>query len=291
MIETINNFIEKTKDLKVLVVGETIIDQFFKVSYEGQSMKSFCPVFKEFEDSREDQEGGVLAIANHVKDFVASVDLITNEKEEIIKTRFVDIQSGQKHIELNKFHLKPREPKHIKTSDYDVVIVADFGHGFCDHITLDDGFFLMCQTNSNNFGFNRVSKWKHNQKSGVCIDLREASLQVNKKIEDPTEEDLKYLYNYEINANNLFVTLGKRGSAFTDGNQIHFQNSFRSKIVDTIGAGDTYLAFTALLTAIDMPFEKGMVVPSLAASLSTTWLCNEQHVTKEKLLSHANKIV
>ena len=40
----------------------------------------------------------------------------------------------------------------------------------------------MCQTNSNNFGFNRLSKWKSYKKQSVCLDLREASLQINERI-------------------------------------------------------------------------------------------------------------
>ena len=35
--------------------------------------------------------------------------------------------------------------------------------------------------------------------------------------------------------------------------------------------------------------ENKLMIPSLAASLSTTWLCNEESVTREKLLDYANQ--
>ena len=44
--DLIIDFINKTSKLKVAIIGETIIDEFISVSYEGQSMKSVCPVLK-----------------------------------------------------------------------------------------------------------------------------------------------------------------------------------------------------------------------------------------------------
>lgn len=285
-VETIKTFIDQVKDLKVLVIGETIIDEFVDVSYEGQSMKSICPVFK-LEGGKVIQQGGAQAIANHLYDFVKSVDVITNTSNEIVKTRYIDISDKKKHVEINKFDTEKFKEIHVNTNEYDVVIVADFGHGFCDKLTITDGFHLMCQTNSNNFGFNRISKWKSSRKKSVCIDLREASLQINKKISAPREHDILEMFNYELNTDNLFVTTGRSGSTYTDGKSFTSQSSYKTEVLDTIGAGDTYFAFASLSAAVN--FSDKLLVPSLAASLSTTWLCNEKSVTKQLLLNHATK--
>ena len=101
-LKIINSFINQVKKLKILVVGETIIDEFIDVSYEGQSMKSICPVFK-LEENKVIQQGGAQAIANHLYDFVKSVDVITNTNYEIVKTRYIDINDKKKHVEINKF--------------------------------------------------------------------------------------------------------------------------------------------------------------------------------------------
>src|SRR3954469_11236680 len=102
-------FLEQTfrqiAHLRVLVVGETIIDEFVNVSYEGQSMKSFCPVFK-LESGKTVQQGGAQAIANHLYDFVKEVKVITNTNNEIVKTRYVDVGDKKKHVEINKFDIK-----------------------------------------------------------------------------------------------------------------------------------------------------------------------------------------
>lgn len=287
----IEHFINSVSNLRVAVVGETINDEFVEVVYEGYSMKSFCPVFRLVEGSPKlVQQGGAAAIAGHLKDFVKHVELVSNRGGEIVKTRYVDTFDKKKHTEINRFDKSGFGPIKIDTSDYDVVIVADFGHGFCDQLEINDGFHLMCQTNSNNFGFNRVSKWKMHKKKSVSLDLREASLQMNKSIDGFKQEDFLELFNYEINAEHMFVTLGRAGSLYTDGNRIVRQASFKSHIIDTIGAGDTYFAFCSMLASLDGNM-KDLAVPSLAASLSTTWLCNEKSVTKENLLDYANRFV
>ncbi len=287
----LSDFIDKTRKLNVLIIGETIVDEFIYVNYEGQSMKSICPVFKLESREKIVQQGGAAAIFNHLKEFVKSVNFITNTNNEIVKTRYVDINDNKKHVEINKFDTASFPVINVDTKDYDIVIVADFGHGFCDKLTINDGFHLMCQTNSNNFGFNRISKWKSYKKKSVCVDLREASLQVNKRIHFNQPDELLELFNYEMKTENLFLTLGQSGSVYTNGKEIIKQKKYESEIVDTIGAGDTFFTFACLVSAIPHDnIENIMRIPALAASLSTTWLCNEKSVTQNSLLKYADKL-
>jgi bifunctional ADP-heptose synthase (sugar kinase/adenylyltransferase) len=291
--EKVASFIDAVKDLRVCVIGETIIDEFIEVKYEGQSMKSFCPVFRYADDgNRREQEGGALAIANHLRDFVQKVDLVSNTEREIVKTRLIDRDDQKKHVEINKFDQGNFEAIEIDPGQYDVVIVADFGHGFCTELKVNGRFHFMTQTNSNNFGYNRMSKWKAFPKKSACLDLREASLQVNRKTDFSEPGAIRELYHYEIGAEKLFLTLGKQGSVYYDGANYVRQPVFKFDVVDTIGAGDTFFAFAALASEITFEDIKDvMVIPSLAASLSCTWLCNEEAVTRDKLLAHANRFV
>lgn len=285
--ELTRDFIDKCADLRVAVIGETITDEFIEVIYEGHSMKSFCPVFRFAENtSAQVQSGGAAAIAGHLRDFVKSVELISNDPRDVVKTRYIDASDKKKHVEINRFDRSKFKEVTVNTKDYDVVIVADFGHGFCDKLRINDGFHLMTQTNSNNFGFNRMSKWKALRKKSVTLDLREASLQMNRAIRGDADDDIRALYNYEINSDHMFVTLGSSGSLHADGKSIARQQSFKSRIVDTIGAGDTYFSFCCVQAHLQDNISE-MIVPSLAASLSTTWLCNEKSVTKQMLLDYA----
>lgn len=286
-MKLISDFTEKAKKLSVLVVGETITDEFIKVIYQGQSMKSFCPVFQLVNEEAEQQLGGAYAIYRHLKDFVGKIDLLSNDPEEIVKTRYIDRATGEKHIEFNRFNLKNKKEIQVDTAKYDVVIVADFGHGYCDYLTINDGFHLMCQTNSHNFGFNRISKWKGKRKKSICIDLREASLQLNQRVSECSDQFIRELYSYELFTEGLFVTTGKEGSVFANEKDIFRHGSYKTEIVDTIGAGDAFFGFSTLCSALEL--QDKLTIPSLAASLTTTWLCNEFNVTPEKLINHANK--
>ena len=286
----ISEFIEKSKNLKVAVIGETIIDEFIYVEYQGMSMKSHCPSLS-LKNKSERQIGGAAVIANHLKDFVKDVELISNNNNEIVKTRYLESFESKKHVEINKYQTDDFGEIKINSSDYDLVIIADFGHKFCDNIIIDDGFHLMCQTNSNNFGFNRVSKWNHKNKKSVCIDKREASLQLNKNVDFLDHTDIKDLYNYELNTNDLYVTLGSMGSLHYDGKNISKTNSFKTKIVDTIGSGDTFFAFACLTSHLGYKDEEKLIIPSLAAAISTTWLCNAENLTKQKLKNYEDRII
>lgn len=292
--QSVQRFVEAVSGLRVCVIGETIIDEFIEVKYEGQSMKSFCPVFRYAENGmgRSEQMGGAAAIANHLKAFVQKVDLVSNTNREIIKTRLIDRDDHKKHVEINKFDVSDFNPISIDPSAYDVVIIADFGHGFCDKLEVNGKFHFMTQTNSNNFGYNRMSKWKASAKKSACLDLREASLQLNHKTDFGSPKIVKELYNYELGADKLFLTLGRKGSIYYDGASYIHQPMFQAEVVDTIGAGDTFYAFACL--AAEVPpasMEEIMQVPALAASLSCTWLCNEQAVTPEKLKQHAARFI
>lgn len=122
------------------------------------------------------------------------------------------------------------------------------------------------------------------------MDLREASLQVNKRISNPSENDILEIYNYELNTSDLFVTSGREGAFYTNGQTIKMQPTFKSDVVDTIGAGDTFFAFACVTSHLNYG-QDILLVPSIAASLSTTWLCNEKSVNKKSLLEHATRFV
>jgi sugar/nucleoside kinase (ribokinase family) len=106
-----------------------------------------------------------------------------------------------------------------------------------------------------------------------------------------TDDNAIDIYNYEIGCENLFVTLGGSGALFTNGSDIERHHVIKSTIADTIGAGDTFFAFASIIAHLNISNEDKLKIPSLAASLSTTWICNEESVTKEKLIKYAHQKV
>ena len=147
-------------------------------------------------------EGGVLACANHIAGFCEQVDLITclgrqNTREDFIRThlksnvhptflyrddtstivkrRFVDPTFLSKMFQVSfisdsnlpeKTDLQLQEHLKKALSNYDVVLVADYGHGFLSPETIDilekTSRFLAVntQTNSANLGFNLITTYE-----------------------------------------------------------------------------------------------------------------------------------
>src|SRR4029077_5412988 len=69
------SLIERVKDYRVLMVGDTIIDEYQYVMPMGKSPKENM-IATRYQD-RELFAGGVIAAANHVASFCRQVDVIT----------------------------------------------------------------------------------------------------------------------------------------------------------------------------------------------------------------------
>ena len=81
------NHIDSLKDLNVLVIGDTIIDEYHTCTPLGKSSKS--PTISSIFRSGVSYAGGILAIANHINQYVNKVKLVTllgeeNAQEELI---------------------------------------------------------------------------------------------------------------------------------------------------------------------------------------------------------------
>ncbi|WP_409404942.1 ribokinase [Priestia megaterium] len=70
--------------------------------------------------------------------------------------------------------------------------------------------------------------------------------------------------------NKLFITEGKQGVRYFNGEKEVLVPSYQVETVDTTGAGDTFNAALAVALAEGMGFEKGIQFANCAASLSVT---------------------
>lgn len=240
--------LESLKNMRVLVIGETIIDEYRFVSPLNKANKAHIISAQYLK--KEEFAGGALACANHVAGFCKKVDLVTylgaqNSRVQfvkahlkpnikpffffcpgqptIVKRRFVDQTYYTKLFEeciLDKNYL-PRavEQKietHLKNSvgNYDLVIVTDYGHGFLSKKLIDiiskKARFLSVntQTNSGNSGFNYITKYP--QAHYVCIDEAEARLATQDNFGD-MENILKTLVS-RLGVRKAIITVGHRGS-------------------------------------------------------------------------------
>ena len=282
------SLLDSVKGLRVLMIGETIIDEYQYV--EGLGKPSKENIVATLSKGSERFAGGVIAAANHVADFCAEIEVITtlgtiDSYEELVndsvranvklmvlpcpdipttkKTRFVETAYMRKLFEVYSFDDTPlndelqsqlNEIISQKAADFDLVIVTDFGHGMITAPTIDvltEKARFLCinsQTNAGNQGFNLITKYK--QADYVCIDGSEARLAVADKYSDLAVVAGDLLPS-RLDCSKIIVTGGFVGCFTFDANtETHRIPAFTKTVVDTVGAGDAFFAVTAPLVAV-----------------------------------------
>src|SRR4051812_31185804 len=165
-VEDIERVLNEARALRVLVVGEAIIDHYVYCETMGKAGKE--PILAARYISEEKFVGGSLAVANHVAAVSDNVRLQTvlgseDSHEEfirermsskidlgfmplpgaptIVKRRYIEVYPLQKLFEVYvashlaaEWHASALLRTALAESlpDFDVVIVADYGHGMID---------------------------------------------------------------------------------------------------------------------------------------------------------------
>jgi len=313
-----NYIIDQVKDLQnmnVLVIGDAIIDEYHYCEPLGKSLKSSLLVNKYL--SEESFAGGSMAVANHVAGLCEKVYLVTllgqnDSREEfilgslkpniqpkffyrtdaptIVKQRFVYNLLDQKLFEVcyindnyiqGKLEAEILEFLRAIIPKYDLVIVSDFGHGFLSPNLIEtikeNARFLAVntQTNSANIGYNLITKY--HQPNFACLDEPEARLAAQDREGDIKDVGLSIVN--KIKSESLIITRGNDGSlGFRTGNEIHQTPAFASKIVDRVGAGDAFFAFTAPCFAKGMPLDLTSFVGNAVGALAVQIVANRESV-------------
>ncbi len=286
------DYVRRIRGLKILTIGETIIDEYRFCYVMNKANKD--PVLAAKFLYAERYLGGIQAISNHLGGFCDQLTCLTalgaqGEEESfvrehlapnvalhfvrkkdsptILKRRYLEEYMSIKLIEIDVMNDDPLVPSDERefmgmieelAPQHDVVIVADYGHG----LLTEKSIALLCekapflalnvQVNPGNYGFNLVSRWP--RADFVVIDEPEARLEMKKK-----QVDIRNI------AQELAAQLGCRAFLLTQGQNgtVGYDPAagscltpvFSRKVVDRIGAGDACLALTAPCAALGAPPE------------------------------------
>lgn len=321
-LEALVNMLDKIKHMKVLLIGDAIIDEYFYVLPMAKAAKESI-IATRYQDN-ERFAGGVFAAANHVASFCEQVEIITciggrDDYAEFIrsrlkpnvklttltredapttrKQRFVDPSYMRKLFEVYYMDDEPlmldieAELNDIiadRIGNYDVVISNDFGHGLIGNSTIG----LLCskarflavntQSNSANIGYNLIHKYP--RADYVCIDAPEARLAVTDKI-SPIEDVISKMLPQKINCSNFIVTHGKHGCiTHTRGDIVHTIPAVTKSVVDTVGAGDAFLSVTAPLVATGAPLSQVGFIGNIVGALKVAIVGHQHAVDKVNVL-------
>ncbi len=313
--------LNKLKDLKVLLIGDGIIDEYHYCAAMSKSAKSHLVVSRYL--THETFAGGAFAIANHIAGLCDRIQLVTllgsNSSREdfilrnlkpnvnakffyrdngptIVKKRYIDQYLNQKIFEVNYLNdsyidgdCESRIISYLKSEipEYDLVLVSDFGHGFITGKIkkvieeFSKKYAVNTQTNAANAGYNMITKY--NNPYFVCLDEPEIRLAAQERYGNI--EDIARKIKDELNAKYLIVTLGKKGSiGINKENMVNRTPIFSTKVVDTVGAGDAFFAFTSPCFARELPLDMVSFIGNAVGALAVQIVGNKKPVEKYELL-------
>ncbi len=287
---------DRADRLAICFVGETIIDEYRYVSALGRPAKEF--ILAGVETGREEFEGGVWAAARHAE--WPKVEVITSRANPIRKTRFIEGAGTRKVFETYSARSvdlpeSARDSLQLRMisamAKCDAAIVLDFGHGLLGpqerHFAESAKFLAVnAQTNAGNFGFNPVTRYSH--ADYVCVDDPEARLATAMNAE-PIEDVIRYGLAAKINAPRITVTNGRNGSTTFDrtgsaGSRVAHVPAFAFGGVDTMGAGDAFLAVSAPLLAAGLDAEAAAFAGSVAGAIKVSIVGHRRHVGRAELM-------
>jgi rfaE bifunctional protein nucleotidyltransferase chain/domain len=321
-------YIEQIRSLRVLVVGDAILDEYQFCTTIGKSSKEPTLVAKYL--SKEMYNGGAMAISNHIAGFCGRVDLVTclggidtheafirrhlkhnitphfiykDEAPTVVKRRFIDNYFFSKYFEvyvIDERELSPQEVDQVlgrleegmKTAD--VVVVADFGHGLfpapvIDYLCRHAGFLAVnTQINAGNRGFNLISKYP--RADYVCLTEEEVRLDRRDQYGD-IEELLTSLAG-RMACSHITVTRGKFGViAYSASEGIVSAPALATRVVDRIGAGDAVFALTALCAAKRIPLELIGFIGNVVGAQAVSYMGNQRSIEANPTQRHITSLL
>jgi len=172
--------------------------------------------------------------------------------------------------------------------DYDVVIATDFGHGFIGQSAIEslaeNARFLAVknQSNSANLGYNLITRYV--KADFVCIDAPEARLAVHDRVSN-LGDIARRLSAQHVDCSKIIITHGKHGCVTYERDGIvHTIPAFARNVVDTVGAGDAFLAITAPLVAAGGPLHHVGFIGNVVGALMVEIVGHRRSVDKPSLV-------
>tara|TARA_A100001037_G_scaffold302879_1_gene335573 strand:+ start:4289 stop:5857 length:1569 start_codon:yes stop_codon:yes gene_type:complete len=316
--------IEKFKKLKVLVIGETIIDNYIFCEAIGKSGKEPHLVLKD--QYSEEYMGGVIAIAKHLETFCKKVTIATALGENhkfyyskilkhlnknvhfkyfekqgaptILKKRYIDYLTKNKLLGIYSFNDRDLSKVEIKKyqklifnqiKNYDLILISDYGHGIINNKLANK----LCNAASNKIFLNaqlNAANFGHHTllkyKKFNSLIINESELRHEMRDRYSKIENLIKTFSRKINLATLLLTRGTQGSILYKKklNRFYYCPALANNVVDKVGGGDAMLSLAALSLKLKLDPLAVLLTSSIAASVVVESIGNSKSVKKKDLL-------
>lgn len=322
--------IENLSKLKVLVIGDAIIDEYQYTEPLGQSGKGLHMVGRCLE--KDIFLGGSLIIANHIAQFAGEVSLITalgkecpylkfiqnhidpkvdsrfsflEEATTLIKKRYV-MKDGKTLTKLFETYSGYEEfltlqqtdqivnYLHSSAAQYDLILVCDFGNGFTNlpiiNALSELPNFLALNTQTNSG--NRGYNVVTNYRRADYVSLNEPELRLSAHDRTSSLEGIIQDISEIMNCKTISITKGIRGVVcYESPNTFVEIPALASSSVDRIGAGDSFLSLSSLCLAMGYSTTLAGFIGSAAAAMSVQMIGNQEPIRKSPLLKFITRLM
>ena len=324
----ISSLIDKIQKLRVMIIGDSILDEYIYTDTLGKSAKE--SILATLKKNEEIFAGGSIAAANNISDFCKKVFLVTSlgskskDQENYIKsqlspkiklcsislknrpitkkTRFIDSSYMRKMFEVYDMDDSPIKKKEenkiileIKKNlpNIDLIIVTDFGHGLLSNEIINEisksKKFLAINAQTNSANRGYNLITKYKNADYICIDEPEFRLAMHDK-----NTSLKKLL---LNSKNLpnskvfIVTTGKDGCLIKTKKEIIEIPAFTNTVVDTIGAGDAFFVISSLFAYLNSSLVDIGFIGNVSGALKVNILGHSSSIKKTQLLKFIESVI
>ena len=240
---------QQQKQFKILLIGDSCIDEYVYGICERLNPEAPVPILKF--NRKETTKGMAWNVRANLMSFGLSVYILTN-KEEIIKTRYIDEKSNQQILRVDDesiCELIPyNQPFHKRsTTDplsddwYDALVISDYDKGF---LTIEKIFELV--------------EWFEGP---VFIDSKKTKLPKKSCYVKINEDEYKKLDNP---SKNFIVTKGGKGVEYKG----KLYPAEKVNVFDVVGAGDTFLSALVYFYLLCGTIEKAIPYANKASAIA-----------------------
>ncbi len=330
-MEDVRNYAKKAGSLKILVVGDAIIDKYIYCHVQGKMTKDIG--YSARLKQTEEYLGGAIAVARHLSSFTEHVTLMSiigNEEE--IRLRIFDELSGRMQLKLTcsesfptivkqrylSRNQKREEYRKIfainniperpgyeegamhafldtlaeRIENYDAVFLCDFGHGL-----VDERVMQIVQEKAKYLVLNCQTNSTNKGLNIITKYTRADAFTL-----DQQELELAYPF-YSMDekerlrrlaghlGGNGWLTRGAMGAYAVEGREVTECPAFTLSVKDTIGAGDAFMATAGIFAAAGAPVELGTFMGNIGGALGANIIGNKEAVEKVNALKFAGTLL
>jgi len=325
------SYLDSARSLKVLVVGEAIIDEYIYCEALGKSGKEPVLVSRQMDSER--FAGGIVAVANNVAAFSDNVGMLTflgqvDSHEEFVREHLnPDVDSTFLYMESNsptilKRRFVDRSPFHVqklfelyvmdngesKPSEshalyeklqeliphYDVVLVTDYGHGMISPQVVD----LLCREarflalNTQMNAGNLGFNTVSKYSRADFLCVSENELRLDARSRSRELECIVKDISVKLSCGRVIITKGPEGCLCYGSEEGFFKvPALTSNVVDRVGAGDSVFAVSNLLAAQNAPIEIVGFVGSLAGAQAVATVGHKDSLDRVSLIRHMETLL